>query len=132
MTASPKERTIGLAQFLLIIAVVLFIFLAWDFGRRMLDTMQLAQRDAQAGQQLQQLEQTHADLAQQKKDVSTDTFAEDYAREKWHWTREGETLFVPLATPVPTPTPVPTVQPPAPPPKSFWQELLDKLYGPAP
>lgn len=132
MTSSPKERTIGLAQFLAIIIAVVLVFVAWDFGRRVLDTMALAEKDTRAGQQMQNLEQIHTQLVQTKSDVTTDAFAERYARENWHWTREGETLFVPLATPVATPTPVPTVASPASDPKPFWGEFLDRLYEPAP
>ncbi len=132
MNAPPKERTIGLAQFLAIIVVAVLVFLAWDFGRRVLDTVDLAQQDSQATIQLQNLEQINAQLAQTKADVTTSAYAERYARENWHWTREGETLFVPLATPVPTPTPVPTVVPPTPAPKPFWQEFLNWLYESAP
>ncbi len=129
MTAAPKERTIGLVQFLVIIAVAVVVFLAWDFGHRMLDTMHLAQLDTQAGQQLSQLEEINQQLQQRKKDVSTDTFVEDYARENWKWTRPGETLFVPVATPVP-PVPSAPVAAPPPPSKPWLQELLDKIFGP--
>ncbi len=128
MTAPPKERTIGLAQFLAIIIVVVLLFLAWDFGRRVVEMMNLADEDARAGQQVENLEALHARLVQTKSDVSTDAYAERYARENWHWTREGETLFVPLATPAPTPTPIPTVAPPAPDSRPFWREFLDWLY----
>ncbi len=128
MTTSPKERTIGLAQFLAIIIVAVLVFLAWDFGRRVVDMMNLADQDSRAGQQVENLEEIHARLVQTKTDVSTSAYAERYARENWHWTREGETLFVPLATPAPTRTPIPTVAPPAPEPKPFWREFLDWLY----
>jgi hypothetical protein len=132
MTAPPKERAIGLVQFLAIIAVAVVIFIAWDFGQRVLQTMRLAELDAQAGQELHAQEKIHADLQKLKDYVGTDAYVEQYAREKWHWQGSNETLFVPIATPVPTPTPVPTVVPPTPAPKSFWQDLLDKIYGPAP
>ncbi len=132
MAAPPKERSIGLAQFLAIIAVAVVVFIAWDFGRRVLETMRLAELDARATQELNTQQQAHDNLQQLQNYVQTDAFAEQYAREKWHWQRDGETLFVPIATPAPTPTPVPRVVPPTPAPKSFWQDLLDKIYGPAP
>ncbi len=131
MTAS-KERTLGPAQFLTIVVVVALVFFAWDFGRRVLDTMDLAAQDQRAGQQVQNLEQIHTQLVQTQADVTTNEYAERYARENWHWTREGETLFVPLATPAPTPTPVPTIAPPAPAPRPFWKQFLDLIYGSAP
>ena len=132
MASSPKERSIGLVQFLIIISVVVAVFIAWDFGRRVLDGMRLAELDAQADQSLQTEQQVHDQLQQLQSYVQTDDFANQYAREKWHWQGQNETEFVPVATPVPTATPAPKAVPPTPAPKSFWQDLLDKLYGPAP
>ena len=132
MASSPRERSIGLAQFLAIIVIAIVVFLAWDFGRRVLETMRLAELDARAEQELRAQEKLKADLQKQKDYISTDAYAQQYAREKWHWQGRDETLFVPVATPVPTPAAAPTVLPPTPPPKSFWQDLLDKIYGPAP
>ncbi len=132
MTPPHKERTIGLAQFIAIIAAAVLVFLAWDFGRRVWVTMDLASRDARAGDQVQNLEKIHAQLEQTKAEVSTDAFVERYARENWHWTRDGETLFVPLATPVPTPTPVPIVAPPATESRPIWRQIIDWLYQSAP
>ncbi len=132
MASSSKERSIGLVQFLAIIAVVVGVFIAWDFGRRVLDGMRLAELDARADQELRMEQQTHDNLQQLQSYVQTDAYAEQYAREKWHWQGENETEFIPIATPVPTATPRPKAVPPTPAPKSFWQELLDKIYGPAP
>ncbi len=132
MASSPKERNLGFAQFLTIIVVAVAVFLAWDFGRRVVDTMQLAQADAAADQQLRVEEQTHAQLEQLKTDISTDDWVERYARLKWHWTRDNETIFVPAATPVPLPTPVPAAPAVPPAPKPFWEDWLEALFGPAP
>jgi hypothetical protein len=133
MASSSKERHLGFAQFLAIIVAAVVIFLAWDFGRRVVETMQLAQADTAADLRLRQEEQTHAQLTQLKTDISTDDWAERYARLKWHWTRDNETIFVAAATPVPAPSPAPAVPAAVPPaPKPFWENWLEALFGPAP
>jgi cell division protein FtsB len=128
-----KERSLGLVQVLAIVVVAVAVFLAWDFGRRLLDTMKLAQAASAADRQLQDEEQVHAQLTQLKGDISTDDWIEKYVRSKWHWTRDNETIFVPVATPALEPTVVP-VHPatPPPPPKAFWEYWLEALFGPAP
>ncbi len=132
MAASPKERSIGFVQFLAIIAAIVLVFFGWDFWRLVMNTKDLAEQDARASQQLLQLEQDHARLEQTKQDVATDAYAERIARETWHWTRDNETLFVPLVTPIPSPTPPAEAAPPTPAPKPFWQDWLDRLYEPSP
>jgi hypothetical protein len=131
---SRKERSLGFVQVLAIIVVAVAVFLAWDFGRRLLDTMKLAQAAATADQQLRDEEQTNAQLTQLKGDIGTDGWIERYVRSKWHWTRGYETIFVPAATPMPLPTPSPAhpAAPPPPPPKAFWEYWLEALFGPAP
>ncbi len=133
--AAPKERSIGFAQFLAIIGVAVIVFLGWDFGRRVLTTMNLLDQDAQASVKLQQLEQQNADLTELKSQVTTDAWVERQVRRQWHWVRENEVPFVPIATPVPTPelaSPPTTAAPPA---KPAWQQWLDSLtnalFGPA-
>ena len=131
MSASTKERNVGLLQFFAIIVVAVVLFLGWDFGRRLLDTVQLTQADALADQQLRAELDTNAKLKQLKADVGTDDWIEQYVRTNWHWTRENETIFVPAATPVATPAPPPAPVPSAPPPKPFWEQWIDELFGPA-
>lgn len=133
MPNSKKEKSLGFVQLLAIIVVAVAVFLAWDFGRRLLETMTLAQAAAAADQQLRAEEQTNAQLTQLKQDVSTDDWIERYVRSKWHWTRDNETIFVPAATPEAVATPVPTRPPlPTPAPKEFWEYWLEALFGPPP
>jgi cell division protein FtsB len=132
VSTSNKERSLGFVQLLAIIVIAVAVFLAWDFGRRLLDTMKLAQADAAAEQQLRQEEQTNSELTQLKQDVSTDDWVERYVRSKWHWTKDNETIFVPEVTPVPEAIPTPARPPaPTPPPKAFWEYWLEALFGPA-
>jgi cell division protein FtsB len=130
---SRKERSLGFVQVVAIVVVAVAVFLAWDFGRRLLDTMRLAQAAAAADQQLSDEEQVHAQLTQLRGDISTDDWIEKYVRTKWHWTRDNETIFVPVATPAPAPTLTPThPATPTPPPKAVWEYWLEALFGPAP
>lgn len=129
--SAKKERSLGFVQLLAIIVIAVAVFLAWDFGRRLLETMTLSQGDATADQQLREEEQVHAQLTQLKQDVSTDDWVERYVRSKWHWTRDNETIFVPVATPAAAATPAPThPTAPPPPPKAFWEDWLETLFGP--
>ena len=48
------------------------------------------------------VQDTNAQLKTLKSRVTTDYYIEQYARNKLHWTRPDETLFVSIATPVPS------------------------------
>ncbi len=133
MSSATKERSLGIAQIIVIIVAVVALFLAWDFGRRIVDTLSLAQAEARTDQQLRDAQDTNVKLKDLKTSINTESWVEKYVRTNWHWTRENETIFVPAATPIPSPTPVPKIPAPAtPPPKPFWEEWLDALFGPAP
>ncbi len=133
--AAIKERSIGLPQFLMIIAVAVVVFLGWDFGRRVLDTMDLLQRDAQAQVRLDAATQVNSQLKDVKGQVMTDDWVERYARNKWHWDREGEVVVVPIGPSAGAAKPAPAPTPPPPPAKPGWQQWLDSLinaiFGPA-
>ncbi len=129
-----KEHTIGLAQFLTISAVALVVFIGWDFGHRVLATMDLLQQDSQAEARLESATQINQQLHQLQNRVTTDAWVEWYARNKWHWTRPDEVLVVPIA-PVASPQPAAPPPPvPTPPPKTWWQQLvdpvIDAVFGP--
>ncbi len=133
--ATPKEHSIGLVQFLAISAIAVVIFIAWDFGHRVLETMDLLQSDAQAEVRLQAAQDVNAQLKDLKSRVTTDEYVEQYARNRLHWTRPDETLFVSIAMPVPpkASAPLPAAEPP--PARPVWREWLDLLinavFGPA-
>ncbi len=127
MTA-PKERSIGLMQFLTISAVFLFGFIGWDFGHRVLSTVDLLQQDAQAQVRLANATRINQQLKDLQTLIRSDSWIEQYVRIKWHWERDGDTMFVPISTPAaPQNTP-----PPAPPPapvKPGWRQWLDNLIN---
>lgn len=124
-------KTLGLAQFIVILVVAIGLILAWDFGRRILETVQLVQAAQAADQQLLQAQQVNAELKQLKKDVTTDEWVMKKARADLHYARPNETLFIPAATPAApsAPAPTPAVAPPT---RSFWQDILEALFGRTP
>ncbi len=131
---ATREHSFGLVQFLAISAIAVVVFIAWDFGHRVAETMSLVQSDAQAEQRLKAAQEVNAQLKDLKGRVTTDVYAEQYARNKLHWTRPDETLFVSIATPVPQQAAPPPQAAPAPPARPAWREWLDllinALFGP--
>ncbi len=122
-------KTLGLPQFLIIIIIAVAFILSWDFGRRILETVQLVQAVQAANQQLAQEEQINAQLKQLKKDVITDDWVAKKARVDLHYAKENETLFIPAATP-PAPgasAPIVSVPPTV---RPVWQDWLEALFGP--
>src|SRR5262245_35179818 len=124
-----RERTFGISQFITIIVVAVALFLAWDFGRRILDTIQLVQAAQQAATDLQTAQRVNVQLKQLKNDVTTDEWVIKKSRIDLHYARDNETVFVPAATPVPPVPPPPAI--PAPPPRPWWQDWLEAIFGPA-
>jgi cell division protein FtsB len=124
-------RSLGLAQILIIIIVAAALILSWDFGRRILETVQLIQADQAAQQELEQDQQINAQLKQLQKDVTTDDWVIKKARVDMHYARENETLFIPATTPAAPPTAA-TLPPAAPPTHSFWQDVIEALVGKSP
>jgi len=122
-------KTLGLPQFLIIIIVAVAFILSWDFGRRILETVQLVQAVQAANQQLAQEEQINAQLKQLKKDVITDDWVAKKARVDLHYAKENETLFIPAATPPAPGAPAPVVSVP-PTVRPVWQDWLEALFGP--
>jgi cell division protein FtsB len=133
MSAPTRERNIGVVQFLAIIVVAVAVFLAWDFGRRILDTLRLIETENQVERQLRQAQDANAKLKDLKTYVQTDEMVEKTARNELHWTRPNEKIGVPIATPVATPQPAVVIPPPAPPlPRPFWEDWLDAIFGAPP
>lgn len=103
--------------------------MTWDFGRRILENVQLVQAAQTASAELANAEQVNAQLKQLKKDVTTDEWVMKKARVDLHYARENETLFIPAATPPPFQvTTAPVV--PVPESRPFWQDWLQALFGP--
>jgi cell division protein FtsB len=122
-------KTLGIPQFIIIIIVAVAFILSWDFGRRIFETVQLVQAAQAAEQELQQVKSANTQLRQLKRDVTTDEWVVKKARVDLHYARENETLFIPAATPAPPGMPAPQVVP-APPARTFWDDVLEALFGP--
>lgn len=124
-------KSLGLPQFIIIFVVAIGLILAWDFGRRILETVQLIQAVQAADQQYQQVQQVNVELKQLKQDVTTDDWVIKKARADLHYARENETLFIPAATPPAGAAPQPTPAPPVPT-RSVWQDVLEAIFGRSP
>ena len=122
-------RTLGWSHFLLIVIIAVGLIFAWDFGRRFVETVQLVQAVQAADRELEQVEQTNVTLVKLKQDVTRDDWVEKQARARLHYSKQGETLFIPAATPPAPAAPAPVVVPP-PPERTIWQDILEALFGP--
>lgn len=121
-------KSLGLYQVLVLVIVAGLFMMTWDFGRRILENVQLVQAVQAADAQLASVEQANTELVQLKKDVVTDGWVERKARSALHYTRDGETLFIPIHRSGTEPTPVP-VSAPLPPARPFWLDWLESIFG---
>ncbi len=117
-------------QVLAILVFALTIFFIWDFSQRVVTNIHLTQAEQDLEGKVAQAQATNAALIAEKTRVAGPDYAEQVARSKWHWVRDGETLVVTQVTPV-APTPAPSVPAVTPPPQiPWWQQLFDFLFGP--
>ncbi len=124
-------KSLGFIQiFVLLIVAALFI-MTWDFGRRILENVQLVQAAQAADAELAHAQQVNAQLVELKKDVTTDDWVIKKARVDLHYAQENETLFIPATTPPPPNAPAPVVIS-SPPTRPIWQDWLDAIFGTSP
>lgn len=123
-------KTLGLPQFLIIIVVSVVFILSWDFGRRILETVQLVQAVRAADQQLEQDQSENQQLIDLKKRVTTDDWVTKEARVNLRYAKDTETLFIPVNVPSASAAVTPPPEP-APPERPFWQDWLEALFGPS-
>lgn len=124
-------KTLGLAQIIILLVVATLFIMTWDFGRRLLDNVALVQAAQAADLELERVERENELLKQLKRDVITDAWVERIARTMLHYTREWETLFIPIHRPPPPAAPAPVIVT-APPTRPFWQDFLQALFGTSP
>ena len=123
-------KSLGFIQiFVLLIVAALFI-MTWDFGRRILENVQLVQAAQAADAELAHVQQVNAQLVELKKDVTTDDWVIKKARVDLHYAQENETLFIPATTPPPPSAPAPVVISSTPT-RPVWQDWLDAIFGTA-
>lgn len=124
-------KTLGLPQFLTVVIVAIALILSWDFGHRILEIRQLAQAVQAADLELAQVTQANVQLKELLQDVTSTPWLIREARVRFHWTRQGETVVIPIQPPAkpaaaPTPRPLPLPERPV------LQDLFDTLFGGAP
>lgn len=122
-------KSLGLVQISVLIIVAVLFMMTWDFGRRILENVQLVQAAQIASAELAHANRVNTQLKQLKKDVITDDWVTKKARVDLHYAREDETLFIPATTPpapsAPAPPTVPTHAA-----RPAWQDWLEALFGP--
>lgn len=123
-------KSLGVIQIFVLLVVATLFIMTWDFGRRILENVQLVQAAQSADQELANAEQANIQLKQLKKDVTTDDWLTKKARVDYHYAKENETLFIPAATPPPRQAAAPAVPAP-PPPRTWWQDALETIFGPS-
>lgn len=123
-------KSLGIIQIFVLLVVATLFIMTWDFGRRILENVQLVQASQAAEQELAQVEQINLQLRQLKKDVITDDWVAKKARVDLHYAQPNETLFIPAATPPPLSLPAPKVTTPSVE-RPFWQDWLEAIFGPS-
>jgi cell division protein FtsB len=123
-------KSLGVIQIFVLLVVASLFIMTWDFGRRILENVQLVEAARAADKELAHARQVNVQLKQLKKDVITDDWVAKKARVDLHYARANETLFIPAATP---PAPAAPAQPvaPSPPARPIWQDWLEILFGPS-
>lgn len=117
-------------QFLIIPILALALFFVWDFSQRVVTNVRIEQAQKAYETLVANAEATRTALIAEKTRVASPEYAEEVARTKWRWAKDGETVVVAQVTPVaPTPVPAPQTLPPKPP-TTWWQDLVDFLFGP--
>jgi cell division protein FtsB len=117
-------------QFLAIPIIALTIFFVWDFSQRVVTNLRIDQAAKEYTIKVAHAQATQTALIAEKARVASPDYAEEVARSKWRWARDGETVVVTQVTPVaPTPVPVPQISIPKPT-TTWWQDLVDFLFGP--
>lgn len=111
-------------QLVIVVALMLGVFFAWDLSQRLVGGARLTETHRQSENQLAQAQATQVALLAQKTRVASNDYAEQVARDKLGWSRDGETVVQALVTPAPTPTPTPPPKPAPTPEPSFWEAIL--------
>jgi cell division protein FtsB len=124
-------KSLGLVQIFVLVVVATLFIMTWDFGRRILENVQLVQAAQAADAELAHALQVNAQLQELKKDVTTDDWVIKKARVDLHYAKENETLFIPASTPPPHAAPAPVVVS-APPARPIWQDWLEAIFGTSP
>lgn len=123
-------KTLGLVQITVLLFVATLFILTWDFGRRIVENVQLIQATQAADVELARVERENAQLQELKRDVITDAWVERIARTMLHYTREWETLFVPIHRVTANAPPAPVTAAPLPR-RPVWQDWLEAIFGPS-
>ena len=121
---------------LTVIFAVVAVFFGLAFAGKALEGYRVHRHNVILQAEISALEEQQVQLRERLKYVQTSEYVEQVAREQYKWTRDGETLVVPIfrwrpAPQVsPTSSPQPTASAHRHPPTSHWQEWWSLLAAP--
>ncbi len=122
-------------QIATVVVFAFLLFVVWDFSQRLALMVRRDQIEQSLDGQIAEAQATHTALETQKQVVDTNQFVEDTVRREEHYVRDGESVVVTSVTPAPSavpaaPAPVPASSVPQRDWSTWWQDLLDFLFGP--
>ena len=124
------------ANMLTVIFAVIAVFFGLAFAGKALEGYRVHRHNVILQEEISALKEQREQLRERLEYVQTSEYVEQVAREQYRWTRDGETLVVPICRPRPAPQVSPTSlpQPSASarehPPTSYWQEWWSLLTAP--
>jgi len=117
-------------QLFIVLVFALTLFLLWDLGQRVVNNLRITQAEKELALQVTQAAATKTALVAQKTLVASPAYAEQVARQDWHWVGDNETIAITQETPVAQPTPIARPAPAPTPETPWWKSLLELLFGP--
>jgi len=95
----PESRPISVPQVLAVVGLVVIGYFVYSFGLMVWDGLSLKRIAEEYERDIARVTSDIAELENQKVYVTTDAFAEEYARNVRKWTRSDETAVVVLDAP---------------------------------
>ena len=121
---------------LTVVFAVVAAFFGLAFAGKALEGYRVHRHNVILQTEISALEEQQVQLHERLEHVQTSEYVEQVAREQYRWTKDGETLVIPIfrQRPVPQVSPTSLPQPTASarehPPTSYWQEWWSLLTAP--
>ena len=121
---------------LTVVFAVAAAFFGLAFAGKALEGYRVHRHNVTLQTEISALEEQQVQLRERLEYVQTSEYVEQVAREQYRWTKDGETLVIPIfrQRPVPQVSPTSLPQPTASarehPPTSYWQEWWSLLTAP--
>jgi len=121
---------------LTVVFAIVAVFFGLAFAGKALEGYRVHRHNVILQAEISALEEQQEQLRERLEYVQTSAYVEQVAREQYKWTRDGETLVIPVfrQSPAPQASPMASPQPAASahedPPTSYWQEWWSLLTAP--